>query len=296
MPLSNNVPTYKITIFVANQLNKVGLFERAAAIAFNIILALPAGCIFLFTIAPYLPGSQYVKITIFYFLKGITPNTTSYHLVQGILDDLLNKHIGLFSFSFILLMFYASNAMLGIIRTFDRSIFQKKNFFLHKRWRAIKLTLILIGFSIICLFILIAQQRLLVSLSHNFVINKSNLIWFNRLRSFIIILSIYLSIGLIYKFGPSVKKRWPIISLGAIIATIAMILSTLLFSYWLNNFNSYNKIYGSLGTVLITNMFIYFNALLLIIGFEINVGVTILGGHHIVIQPAVKKIDKRPHQ
>jgi len=43
-----------------------------------------------------------------------------------------------------------------------------------------------------------------------------------------------------------------------------------------NNFASYNKIYGSIGTVLIIMLLIYFNSLILLIGFELNVSITYL--------------------
>jgi membrane protein len=52
--------------------------------------------------------------------------------------------------------------------------------------------------------------------------------------------------------------------------------TTLGFSYWVNNFGSYSKIYGSIGTVLVVMTLIYINALILLIGFELNVSIEIL--------------------
>lgn len=51
---------------------------------------------------------------------------------------------------------------------------------------------------------------------------------------------------------------------------------TLGFSYWVNNFGSYSKIYGSIGTVLVVMTLIYINALILLIGFELNVSIEVL--------------------
>jgi membrane protein len=55
-----------------------------------------------------------------------------------------------------------------------------------------------------------------------------------------------------------------------------MLVTTLGFSYWVNNFGSYSKIYGSIGTVLIVMTLIYINALILLIGFELNVSIEML--------------------
>jgi membrane protein len=48
------------------------------------------------------------------------------------------------------------------------------------------------------------------------------------------------------------------------------------FSYWVNNFSRYNELYGSIGTVLILMLLIYFNSLVLLIGFELNVSINSL--------------------
>ena len=48
------------------------------------------------------------------------------------------------------------------------------------------------------------------------------------------------------------------------------------FSYWVNHFGSYNKVYGSIGTVLVIMLLINLNSLILLIGFELNVSITYL--------------------
>ena len=96
------------------------------------------------------------------------------------------------------------------------------------------------------------------------------------MRWIIILTLVFYSISLIYKFAPSVHKRWKIASPGAILATILLLTTTILFSYWVNNFASFNKVYGSIGTVLIIMNLVYFNSMVLIIGFELNVSITYL--------------------
>lgn len=84
----------------------------------------------------------------------------------------------------------------------------------------------------------------------------------------------FYGIAFIYRYAPSVKERWKLVSPGSLLATILILVTTLLFSYWVNNFAAYNKVYGSIGTVLILMLLIYLNALILLIGFELNVSIT----------------------
>ncbi|KAI9449999.1 virulence factor BrkB-domain-containing protein [Russula earlei] len=239
-------------------------------------MALPAAVLFVFSIIPYLPDSASFKNELLGLFKDITPNSNTYKLLETLLNDLLKKHVGVFSFGFVLLMFYSSNAMMGIIRTFDRSVKETKAFFLHKRWRAIRLTTILILLLIASSLVLIGQQQLAGLLRNVFHAKKTKVTWWNSVRWIVIVAFLYYGIAFIYKFAPSVKKRWALFSPGAVLATALILLATVFFSFWVNNFAHYNKVYGSIGTVLILMILIYFNSLILLIGFELNVSIMYL--------------------
>ncbi len=277
LPGFQKIPLYDVVFFLFNQFKKVGLNERAAAISYNLFMALPAALLFLFAIVPYLPETINFKNHILDLFKNLAPNSSTYQFIKKLLDDLLQKHVGVFSFVFLLLMFYASNAMLGIIRSFDKSIAEKKAYFMHKRWRAIKLTFILFLLVIGSVLILVGQEQLAILLKKLFQMKrKAKIPWWDSVRWIIIIALIFYGIAFIYKFAPSVKKRWKLLSPGSILATTLTILTTFAFSYWVNNFASYNKVYGTIGTVLIIMLLIFINSLVLLIGFELNVSITYL--------------------
>ena len=278
VPGFRGLPLYDVILFFVKQINRVGLNERAAAISFNLIMALPATLLFLFSLIPYLPESAKLELQILMLFKDIAPNSDTYNFIKEILDGLLNKHVGLFSFGFLLLMFYASNAMMGIIRTFDKSIEENKGFFLHRRMRAIRLTIMLIILVIISTFLLlVGKTQLTFLLKQVFNLKRSErVLWWNSIRWLIIIALLFYGIAFIYKFAPSVKKRWDFLFPGSILSTLLTMFSTVLFSYWVNNFAAYNKVYGSIGTVLIIMVLIYYNSLILLIGFELNVSITYL--------------------
>jgi membrane protein len=114
----------------------------------------------------------------------------------------------------------------------------------------------------------------------------------NDFRWGLIVLLFFFSISFIYRYGPAVHKKWKFISPGSILATFLMIAFTIAFSWYVSNFSNYNKLYGSISTVLILMLLIYFNSLVLLIGFELNVSINSLkhevderkknlaGGHH----------------
>ena len=277
IPGFQHVNLYQVLSFVYKQLNTLGLYDRASAISFNLIMALPAGFLFLFSIIPYFPKAFKVKKQILSVFKDIAPNSSTYNFIMEIINDLLSQHVGIFSFGFLLLLFYASNAMTGIIRSFDKSIMQNKPFFLHQRMRAIRLTIILILLVFASLLVLIGQDQLTRLLREVFEIKRTTIIpYWNSVRWAVIILLLFFGNAFIYKYAPLIKERWPLNSPGALLSTLLMLITTLGFSYWVNNFSSYSKIYGSIGTVLVVMTLIYLNSLILLIGFELNVSIEIL--------------------
>lgn len=279
IPGFRGLPLYDVVRFFFRQINKVGLNERAAAISFNFIMAMPAALLFLFALVPYFPASASFEMEILKLFKDISPDSATYRFIKDILDGLLEKHVGVFSFGFILLIFYASNAIIGIIRTFDRSIQEQKGFFLYQRWRAIRLTGILVLLVIASALVLIGQEQLTGLLKNLFHMRRrARLPWWNGIRWFIITGLLFYCVAMIYKFAPSVKKRWHLVSPGSLLATALILVTTIAFSSWVSLFASsnYNRVYGSIGTVLILMLLIYINSLILLIGFELNVSITYL--------------------
>lgn len=270
---------YEVYKFFIAQVQREGLNTRAAAISFNIIMAVPAACLFLFTLVPYFPVARNIHNELIGVIADISPNQETRKFISDFLDDFFNKpKTGLLSIGFLLALFYTSNAMMGIIRSFDRSLVTRaKTGFLGKRIRAIKLTLILVILFIGTALISAGQGVLFNNIMDALgVENENTKVLIQSLRWVIVIALFLYSIAFIYKYAPSVHKRWKLLSPGALFATLLMILATWLFSLWAQNFSNYSKFYGSIGTVLIIMTLIFINSLVLLIGYELNVSITYL--------------------
>jgi membrane protein len=281
LPGFQGTPLYDVATFFNGQVKKVGLNDRARSIAFSFLTAIPAATIFICTLIPYLPIAQQIKHQLLLITRDVTPNQNTYLLVSQFLEDFLDKpRVGLLSFGFILALFYSSNAMIGIMRSFNKSlIYNTKRNALETRWMAIKLTSLVLFMVIGSVIILVTQAELLKTFLKWMHIQNHSARWvFRSVRWVVIIPLFYFAIACIYKYGPAVHKRWKLLSPGTFLATFLTILVTLVFSYWVNNFGTYNKIYGSIGTVMILMLIIYFNSLILLIGYELNVSI-----HHLKV-------------
>jgi membrane protein len=272
-------PLFDVATVFFSQVKKVGLIDRARAIAFSFLTAIPAATIFICTVIPYLPVSQKIERQLLYLTRDITPNQNTYALVSKFLQDFLEKpRAGLLSFGFLLALFYSSNAMIGIMRSFNKSLIYntRRNAF-QTRWMAIRLTALVLFIIIGSVILLVTQATLVGDLMRAWHIRNHNMRWvFRTLRWVVIIPLFYMTIACIYKYGPAVKERWSLWSPGTFLATFLTILTTMGFSYWVNRFGTYNKVYGSIGTVMILMLLVYFNSLVLLIGFELNVSI-----HHV---------------
>ncbi len=272
-PGFEGIKLYDAVKFLFSQLKTHGFTERAAAISYNLIMAIPPSLLFLFTLIPNLPfiSKKSLKIQLHTSIIDIIPareyNKGVISFVDSFLDD---SRIGLLSFGLILSLFFASNAMMGIIRTFNRKYvgFEKING-LQKRWRAIKLTMLIFSLLLAYLVLLIMQGAVLKTI----VVDKS---WQNFIKYFrwgMIVALLFLIIGFIFKYAPAVSKRWKLISPGSVLTTFLCIIASVGFAAFVGSFGRYNALYGSIGTIMMVMALIFINSLALLIGFELNVSI-----------------------
>ncbi|HEX5654190.1 MAG TPA: YihY/virulence factor BrkB family protein [Chitinophagaceae bacterium] len=274
-PGARGIPIYDVVQFFIRQMRTVGMSERASSIAFNFLMAIPPAIIFLFTLIPFMPIPKRVEEELYLLIKDVIPGQKNNSALINFLRDFINNpRSGLLSLGFILSLFFSSNAIIGIMRCFDKNYigFTKRSE-LYSRWIALKITMILFLFILLSVLVLIAREEVLQWLG---ITNKLAISIITNFRWVIIVLLFFACISYIYRHAPAVHKKWKMINPGSILATFLMILFTMGFSWYVNNFGNYNELYGSIGTILILMLLIYFNSLVLIIGFELNVSISSL--------------------
>ncbi|QEH43125.1 YihY/virulence factor BrkB family protein [Chitinophaga sp. XS-30] len=278
LPGFDGAPLYDVIVFFLKETARESLAERAAAISFNFLLAIPPFFIFILTLVPYIP-LQNVEPTLYDLAETLTPNYSSYIVVRDMIHDFLyTQRNTLLSFAFILSFYYSSNGVMGMLTSFDKLLpgFKQRTWW-QARLTALKLTIFLVLLLLATVVLIIMQGQILEFVLREIGIRNSfTQFVIGAIRWLLIMLLFFAIISVVYRFGPATKKKWKFISAGSTFATISMIIVTLGFSFWVTNFAQYNQIYGSIGTILVIMLVVYFNSFILLIGFELNTSITTL--------------------
>lgn len=252
-------------------MNNVNLADRCAAVTYNFLTALPPTLLFLFTLIPYLPLAD-VQETILETLKLIIPNQSTYNSISEVVKDFLNKEQrSLLSFSLLLTLFFSSEGMMGLMRYFDRDqkVYVARGI-VKRRWAAIKLTFMLICVVLLSIVAIIIQTRTV----NEFLLRIFGTLLIVKISSLLFLFFIIFSgISCIYIYGPSLTHRFRFISTGAVFATIICILSSAVFFYAVDHFLNYNKVYGSIGSLIAFFVWLSINTRIIMLGYDLNVSI-----------------------
>lgn len=276
LPGFDGVPLYDVMVFFRNEMQRNVISIRARAIAFTSFMALFPALIFLFTLIPYIPVEN-LQENLIAFIRDQIPSD-AFKLLEGAITRIISEERGdLLSIGLALALFISTNAMMALMQSFDKSyaVFTRRGM-LKRRGIALGLTIILFFLLLFSIMTIVAGNMLLRYLLATFdIFNPFNFILFSTLKWVIIILLFFFSISFIYYYGPAVKKKFRFISAGSTLATFLVIGISIGFSYFVNNFGQYNRIYGSLGTIIALQVYIYLNSFALLLGFELNAAIAI---------------------
>lgn len=186
-PGFEGLPIFDVASFFLKQTQQIGLNERAAAIAFNFLMAIPPMGIFLFTLLAHLPGSQKLYEEALILARQFSMNDATYVIVKSVMNDFFKPNSRLISLGFVGALFFASNAMITIMRTFNKSMLhievEDRNF-LALRWMAIKLTVIIVILIIATTFVLVTQGAIMVKIRDNVFLGDRSYEWLIQLLRF----------------------------------------------------------------------------------------------------------------
>jgi membrane protein len=274
VPGFDRVPIAEVVTFFISGLKNGAFATRASAVAFNFFLAFFPALLVLITLIPYFPIDNLQEV-LMSTLREIMPINV-FHTVRDTVEEILTtKRTDLLSFGFIGAFLFATNGISALIRAFNASYHQVET----RRW----IDQQLVGILLVMIFCIIVALSLILILfsgsvldlleSKQILTNKTLLIALNNGKWVIILLFLFLGISFLYYLAPSRKAKYRFITPGATLGTIIMVGTSLLFSALINNFGQYNKLYGSIGTMIAFLIWIYYNSLVLLIGFELNVSI-----------------------
>jgi membrane protein len=285
LPGFEGLTLYDISSFFMKGVNNGTLTTRASAIAYNFFLAVFPAIIVLFTMIPYIPIENFQQV-LMTTLKDLMPANVYAAVESSIQEIVMRKRNDLLSFGFVLSLFFASGGIAALINAFNASFHKPDN----RTWlnrQAISLVLIIIFCMLISLaVILIIFSGLVITFleSRNILTSKFLVALLLNGKWLIILISTFFSISFLYYLAPAKHSKFRFFSPGSILSSFFIILTSVGFSTYINNFGTYNKFYGSIGTLIAFLIWLFVNSLVLLIGFELNININNARKKNIEIQ------------
>ncbi len=265
------MPLFDLLAYLAQQLRQSDLNLRASAISFSFFLALFPGLLFLFSLIAYIPVEG-LDLAIRRTSQELLP-PSAFELLYTTIEDIVGRQQGgLLSFGFLLAFYFATTGLTTLSQSFNISLeVSESRGFLRHHFTVIGLTILLTLCLLSALLLILLGDFLLGEMNRLGLMPDGLLpLMVNLLLWVIILLLVYVGIGLLYYFAPNAPKRHGFFALGSALATVLFIGSSLGFSYYVQHFGNYNRLYGSLATLIVLMLWIYVNAWVILIGFELN--------------------------
>lgn len=287
LPGFSPLPIYTVATFFFREIGKDTLVNKASSLAYNFMLAIFPAIIFLFTLIPYIPKRIGFQEQLMSLMALVLPNN-AYLAFETTLNEIVNIQNGrLLSIGFILSLFFATNGVHNLMKAFNKSsLIVETRSWLKRRLVAVLLTLI-ISLSVIVCIVALALGEILLTYLKEEIHYKGNFNYYAiSFTQWALLGTLYfINVSILYRYGPAHAKKWKFFSAGSWLATILAFLTIWGFSYYINNFSAYNKVYGSIGTLIVVMIWLYLNSLILLIGFELNASVDLSKRSVKIIRP-----------
>jgi len=274
LPGFDGIPLYNVAYFFIRGLQKGALQTRSSALSFDFFLAIFPTVIFIFTLIAYIPVQGF-QDQLMILLKDLMPDS-AFEATQSTLEDIIKQQrSGLLSIGFIVALYFSTNGVNAMMDAFNKTYHTVETRPpLIQRLYSIVITLILSVLTFTAILLIIFGQRTLNFLELRGFIKQDFILYLLISGQWIVIIAlIFFAISFLYYFGPSRKTRYRFFSVGSTVATLLIIVTSLGFAIFVDNFGQYNKLYGSISALIVVLLWIRFNSMILLIGFELNASI-----------------------
>ncbi|WP_442265648.1 YihY/virulence factor BrkB family protein [Tenacibaculum sp. ZS6-P6] len=252
---------------------KGALTTRAGGIAFSFFMAIFPFLLFILTLIPYIPVDGFQEGLFDLIREGLPPKT--FDAVDGVIKDILNNQYGgLLSFGFLTSIFLMTNGVNAIFGGFEYSYHVQEFRNVFKTYLvSLGVSLLMSFFLIIVVCLVVLYQIALSKIDEIGWFDTSELNLFYLGRGFLFLVMIYTIVYLLFRYGTKQGNTTKFFSAGAFLTTVVSLFTFYLFGIYVLEFAKYNQLYGSIGTLLILMLFVWLNAIVLLLGFELNASI-----------------------
>ena len=259
------------------------LSARASAIAFSLFMAIFPLLIFLITLIPFLipyvsVGNSNFDTQFLLFLESFLPTVTADYFTEVYQQIKDQKQGGLLSSAFLISIILMTNGVNAIFGGFETSyhIELTRNFFKQYAYAlmvGLILSLLLIVGAVGYVyfeFYVLGYLTEFTARTSGVVLDEGEVIGARIGKVLFFTLLTYLTTAILYYFGTAEGKQAKFFSYGALMTTLLILLTSYLFGVYIDSFARYNELYGTLSGLLILMVYIWLNANILLLGFELN--------------------------
>ena len=265
----SNFQALKATVQEFQRDDVMGL---AAQLAYYLILALFPFILVLVSLMGLL-GSPGLASTVLDYFQRVMPQQV-YELIETYTEDIISgreKSPTLLSFGILFTLWSASGAFAALINALNRAYdVQETRPFWKVRGIAILMTLGLSVLILVGVLLLVVGEPIGRAIADVFGLGELfELVW-NIARWPVALFFMVFTVALVYYFAPDVEQPFRWITPGGLIGVLLWVLASAAFSFYVNNFGSYNKTYGSIGVVIVLLLYLYISSLTILFGAELN--------------------------
>ncbi len=262
---------YDVLRFFVKGLVNGSVSMRSAAISFKLMVAVFPALILLLSILPYTPLQANDVIDL---LRIFFPGETVVLFEQTVQDLLDKTQRTLLSITFVLTLIYASSSINAILTGFNASyLVENKGYSWYSSLVSIVLLIVLVLMLGIAILLIGFSGQVIAWLFAEGLLPGEVVLWLNIVRWVLSLMLVYFSVSILYHFGNPDTDKWRTLTPGATMATILIVIISIVFSWIINYLDSYNRLYGSIGTFLALLVWVNANSSVLLLGFEFNASV-----------------------
>jgi membrane protein len=268
------MPVYDVAAFFIRGIQKGAISMRAAAFSYNFFLALFPTIIFFFTIIPYIPITGF-QDNLLGLLQNFIPKKAFDAVEETLFDIVKRPRGGLLSVGFIMAVYFSTNGIHSLIVAFNQSRHTvETRSWIKQRLISIVLVVILSLLIIIAIVLItLGPVALDFLVKHNMLRGSFTIYLIVAGKWIVSSTMLFFAFSFLYYLAPAAESRFRFISAGSTLSTVLTLLASVGFNYYVNSISRYNTLYGSIGTLIIIMVWIYFNAMIILIGFELNVSI-----------------------
>ena len=250
------------------KVKKDDIFALASQLAYYLVLAFFPFLIFMITLIGFINLNESAVMD---GLSGLLPISV-FELMESIIIEIIgSQNTGLLGISILVTIWTASSGFRAVIKGINKAydIEDDRNYIrrtIRSFFGTIALAFALLSALALLVFGNIIGKYLTSTLPFPEIMG---IIW-GILRNGVVIFALILVFAIIYRYAPAKKIRWKEVLPGAVISALGWLLLSMGFSFYINNYSNYSRVYGSLAAVFILMIWLFLTSMIFIFGVEIN--------------------------